>query len=402
MDARLIAVAIPVFFVLIAVERIALRGWRDPVYRLHDAIADLSCGIGQQTLQVFLYVVELGVYTWLFTRFHVLDISPRSPVAWVVLWLAVDVAYYWFHRASHRINFLWAVHGVHHQSEEYNLAVALRQGWVEPLVIAPFHWPLALLGFPPAMFFTVFTLHTLWQFWPHTRGIGRLGVLDGIFNTPSNHRCHHAINPPYIDKNYGGFLILWDRLFGTWAKESEAPAFGTVKPLKSWNPLWANLSYWAEIGAIFRASPRLVDKLQAFVRPPEWRPAALGGPVSIPEVTRDGQRRYEVHTSRALDIYTTVAFALVALAVPVLTQARAGTSWLALVLAATFVIVSIVAVAGLVESKRWARSLEVVRLLALPAVAWVFSGMSMVAAIAGGVAIVQLVWFVIWTRGSAR
>ena len=398
MDARLIAVAIPVFFVLIAVERIALRRWRDPVYRLHDAIADLSCGIGQQTFQVFLYVVELGVYTWLFGRFHALDVSPHSPFAWIALWLAVDVAYYWFHRASHRINFLWAVHGVHHQSEEYNLAVALRQGWVEPLAIAPFHWPLALLGFPPAMFFTVFTLHTLWQFWPHTRGISSLGVLDGILNTPSNHRCHHAINPPYIDKNYGGFLILWDRLFGTWARESEAPAFGTVRPLASWNPLWANLSYWTEIGAIVRASPRLADKLQAFVRPPEWKPAALGGPVSIPEVTRDGQRRYEVRTRRARDVYTTVAFAVVALAVPLLTQAPPSVSWLARTVAAMFVIASIVAVAGLVEGKRWARPLEVARLLALPGVAWVFSEMAVAAGIAAGVALVQLLWLFVTTR----
>ncbi len=395
MDARLIAVAIPVFFALIAAERIALRAWSDPVYRLHDAIADLSCGIGQQTFQVFLYVVELGVYSWLFTRFHLRTASPLSPLAWVALWFGVDLAYYWFHRASHRINFLWAVHGVHHQSEEYNLAVALRQGWLEPLAIAPFHWPLALLGFPPSMFFTVFTLHTLWQFWPHTRGIGRLRVLDGLLNTPANHRCHHAINPPYIDKNYGGFLILWDRLFGTWVRESEAPVFGTVKPLSSWNPLWANLSYWTEIAAIARASPRIIDKLQALVRPPEWRPAAMGGPISIPEVTRDGQRRYEVRTSRAIDIYTTVAFALVALAVPVLTQAPAGTSWVARIIAAVFVIASIVTVAGLVEGKPWARPLEVVRLVALPGVAWIFGGSSVVAAIAGGVAAAQLAAFAV-------
>jgi sterol desaturase/sphingolipid hydroxylase (fatty acid hydroxylase superfamily) len=371
MDARLIAASIPIFFLLIAIERIASRRWEDPAYRLYDSIADLSCGIGQQVFQVFLYVVELAAFSWVYTHCRVHTFSAHSVASWVLLVLLVDLAYYAFHRASHRVNFLWAVHGVHHQSEEYNLSVALRQGWLEPLVIAPFHAPIALLGFPPEMFFVVFTLHTLWQFWPHTRGIGKLPI-DGFMNSPANHRGHHAINPVYIDTNYSGLLIVWDRLFGTWAREGEEPAYGTVRPLRSFNPLWANVSYWTEIAALMRACPRLLDKISVPFRPPEWRPAELGGPVAIPPASRSAQQRYAVQPSNAVRAYAVASFAVVTLALPALTQAPPGTDWWAKLALSILVLLWIVTVAGLVEAKRWAGSLEWLRLSATPGVVWVF------------------------------
>ncbi len=387
MDARLIAASIPIFFLLIAVERFALRRWQDPAYRLHDSMADLSCGIGQQVFQVFLFVVEVGAYAWVWSHLRLTMFSARSPLAWILLVVLVDLAYYLFHRASHRVNFLWAVHGVHHQSEEYNLSVALRQGWLEPLMIAPFHAPIAVLGFPPEMFFVVFTLHTLWQFWPHTRGIGKLPI-DGFMNSPSNHRAHHAINPSYIDTNYSGFLIVWDRLFGTWARESEEPAYGTVKPLASFNPLWAQVSYWTEMAALVRACPRLVDKLSVPFRPPEWRPAELGGPVSIPHASRSAQRRYTVAPPRSANLYAVASFVVVTLALPALTQAPQATTWLSKLAAGTLVIVWLVTVAGIVEQRAWAKKIELVRLVATPAVVWMFAAGQPYATIALGVSVV--------------
>jgi hypothetical protein len=269
------------------------------------------------------------------------------------------------------VNFFWAVHSVHHQSEEFNLAVALRQGWIEPLLIAPFHIPLALLGFPPEMFFIGFTAHTLWQFWPHTRGVGKLPI-DGLFNSPSNHRCHHAINPEYIDKNYSGFLIIWDRIFGTWSRERQEPSYGTVKPLGSYNPLWANVSYWLEMARLMRACPRFVDKLSVPFRPPEWRPKELGGPVTIPEVSRETQRRYHVSATRAVNLYAVSVFAFVVLLLPVLTQPMSWLhpTWLTRVAIGAFFIASLVSSVGLIEARPWARALEWLRLLALPGVVW--------------------------------
>ena len=395
MDARLIAVSIPVFFLLITIERVMLRHLEDPAYRLHDSIAALSCGIGQQVFQVFLFVVELGAYSFVWSRLRVHTFSSHSVLDWVLLVLLVDVAYYLFHRASHRVNFLWAVHGVHHQSEEYNLSVALRQGWLEPLMIAPFHAPIALLGFPPEMFFVVFTLHTLWQFWPHTRGIGKLAI-DGLMNSPSNHRAHHAINPRYIDTNYSGLFIVWDRLFGTWAREEEAPAYGIVHPLGSFNPLWANISYWAEMAALMRACPRLVDKLSVPFRSPEWRPPELGGPVRIPEASRATQERYRPAPPRAINLYAVGSFVLVTLALPALTQAPPGTTWLAKAAAGALVIVWLVAVAGLIEQRRWARRLDVARLVALPPVVWLFVAgatyATLAVIIAAAISTAQAIW----------
>jgi sterol desaturase/sphingolipid hydroxylase (fatty acid hydroxylase superfamily) len=371
MDARLIAVASPIFFVLIFVEVQLLRRRKVRAYHLHDSIADLSCGVGEQVCQVFTFALELGAYSWLYTHARLHTFSIRSVVAWILLIVLFDLSYYWFHRASHRINLFWAVHAVHHQSEEYNFTVALRQGWLEPLMMVPFHAPIALLGFPPEMFFIGFTAHTLLQFWPHTRAIGKLPI-DGIFNSPSNHRCHHAINPEYIDKNYSGFLILWDRLFGTWAREQAEPAWGTVKPLASFNPLWANLSFWTEMRALARRCTRLADKLSVPFRPPEWRPAELGGPVAIPPITRETQRRYDVTTPRPINRYAVFCFVFIVAALPALTQ-QAALSQVGRLAGGAFVIAGLCAIAGTFEGKRWARPLELVRVATFPLVAWLMT-----------------------------
>jgi hypothetical protein len=177
---------------------------------------------------------------------------------------------------------------VHHQSEEYNFSVALRQSWFGQLTSWLFYVPLAIAGFPPAMFLVMTTLNTLYQFFIHTRLVGRLGPLEYVLNTPSHHRVHHGVNPRYVDRNYAGILIIWDRLFGTFEPEGDEPVYGLVKPLGSFNPLWANLHYWAQMADVARRTRRLRDKLRAFVAPPEWRPADLGGPVVVPEPDRSG------------------------------------------------------------------------------------------------------------------
>ena len=159
-----------------------------------------------------------------------------------------DFLYYWFHRLSHEINAFWAAHVVHHQSEEYNLAVALRQGTFQGVFSWVFYLPLAVLGFPPLVFLTVSSIDTLYQFWIHTRVIGRLGPLEWVLNTPSNHRVHHAKNPQYIDKNCGGALIIWDRMFGTYAAEVEPPVFGVLEmPTRPFNPFYLQLYLWRDL-----------------------------------------------------------------------------------------------------------------------------------------------------------
>jgi len=308
MDSILIVVAIPVFFLCIGVELWLARRRHRLVYRFADSIANLGNGIGEQIVGAFAIPITVGIYAWVFAHARVATQSARSAAAWIVLFFAVDLAYYAYHRAAHRVNFLWAGHVVHHQSEEYNFSVALRQSWFGQLFSWAFYVPLAVAGFPPAMFLVMTTLNTLYQFFIHTRLVGRLGPLEWFLNTPSHHRVHHGVNPRYVDRNYAGILIVWDRLFGTFEPEGAEPIYGLVKPLGSFNPLWANLHYWVELASMARRTRRLPDKLRAWVAPPEWRPADLGGPVTVPEPERSGPTLVAA-PDRARDRLVAAAFA---------------------------------------------------------------------------------------------
>ncbi len=369
MNAKCITLAIPFFFVAIAVELFVSRrqGARDR-FRFPDSITSLSCGVGQQTLAPLLKLVTLGAYVALFEHARVYTVSPTSVVAWVVLFFAVDCAYYFFHRASHRVNIVWAGHVVHHQSEEYNLTTALRQGWVQSVTAQVFYWPLAILGFPLEMFVTMSTMNTLYQFWIHTRAITTLGPLEWVLNTPSHHRVHHGANPKYLDKNYAGVLIVWDRMFGTFQREEEEPVYGTVKPLVSFNPLWANVEYYVEIARIMRGAKSVREKLYALFAPPEWRPRSMGGNVAIPDVRRATQRKYDARTPRGLAVYVALNFAIVAGASGLLLGDLAAAAPGLVVGVAAFVVASLTAWGALFEGRAWRLALEVARVAVAAAV----------------------------------
>ena len=287
--------AVPVFFLLIGVELVAALWQHRHAYRLHDSLNDLSCGITEQMVGLFLkgllFAGYLGTYAYATgAGINLVDVESYSPggkwLAAIVLFLGVDFAYYWFHRIAHEFNAPWAGHVVHHSSEDYNLAVALRQGTFQGLFSWVFYLPLALAGFPPAWFAAMSSFDTLYQFWIHTRLIGKLGPLEWVFNTPSHHRVHHARNPKYLDKNYAGTLIIWDRMFGTFQAEEEEPVYGLVKPSNSWNPLWANLHVWNELFRDAWLAPRWSDKLRIWFMPPGWRPEGLPPNPRPPELSR--------------------------------------------------------------------------------------------------------------------
>ena len=189
--------AIPVFFLLIAVEWILSRFRDQEVYRLSDAINNLSLGSYDQIISAFLKTIVFSGYLYVFRQHALLGVPVRAWWAWVACFLLYDMMYYWAHRMSHERNLLWATHIPHHQSEEYNLAVALRQGAFQGAFFWVFYLPLALIGFPPVMFIAVAQLDTIYQFFIHTRLIGKLGPLEWFMNTPSHHRVHHAQNPKY-------------------------------------------------------------------------------------------------------------------------------------------------------------------------------------------------------------
>jgi alkylglycerol monooxygenase len=230
-----------------------------------------------QIVDVFLRLVSIGIFAWVSQHFALFNLSTKNPLVWISALLLYDFCYYWLHRMGHEVNLLWAAHVVHHQSEEYNLSTALRQtgsgslfGWI-------FYLPMAILGYPLEVFVVVGLIDLLYQFWVHTEQIGRLGWFDRVFVSPSNHRVHHGVNDLYLDKNYGGILILWDRLFGTFVEENrtEAVVYGTRNPLRSWNPLWANLEVYHSMAAVAWRTTRWQDKLRIWFAQPGWRPADL-------------------------------------------------------------------------------------------------------------------------------
>ena len=232
-------IAIPGFFVLMAVELLASRIMRRPVYRLNDSINSISLGVLSQVSGVFGKLLSIGVYAVVLQHVALFDLPTGNPLTWISALLLYDFCYYWLHRAGHEVGLFWAAHVVHHQSERYNLSTALRQtssgvlfGWL-------FYLPMAILGYPIEVFATVAVIDLIYQYWIHTELVGKLGWYDRVFASPSNHRVHHAVNDRYLDRNYGGILILWDRLFGSFAEEDpkEPVVFGTRAPLRSWNPL---------------------------------------------------------------------------------------------------------------------------------------------------------------------
>jgi sterol desaturase/sphingolipid hydroxylase (fatty acid hydroxylase superfamily) len=304
-----IVLSIPIFFILIGIELLIERFTHKELYRFPDAIANISCGITSQLSGLFLTVLGIGVYTIVFEKFAFFALQPTW-YYWLILFLLVDLAYYWGHRMSHEVNLFWGGHVVHHQSEEYNLSVALRQSSLQTVWTFAFNLPIALLGFEPLHFALISALNTLYQFWIHTETIGKMGWFEYVFNTPSHHRVHHGRNPKYIDKNHAGSLIIWDKMFGTFQAEEEKPTYGITKPINSWNPVYANVSHYIEMGKDLKRIPSWPDKVKYLFMKPGWLPKSMGGYRAAPEVDRSTYKKYETPAPMLLNLYVLFQFVL--------------------------------------------------------------------------------------------
>lgn len=273
--AQIIVLATPVFLALIALELVV--GWRRGrnTYRLADALNSIGLGVMSQVTGVIGRTLRIGIYAAMFHAVALWQLPTSEPWVWVLALLMYDFCYYWQHRFGHTCALLWAAHVVHHQSADYNLSTALRQTSSSVFTTWVFYLPMALLGVPPLVFASVALIDLLYQYWVHTQHIARLGWFDRWFCSPSNHRVHHAVNERYLDRNFGGILIIWDRLFGTFAEEDDAEpcVYGTRKPLHSWNPLWANLEVYADLARDSWRARHWRDKLRVWFKHPGWRPA---------------------------------------------------------------------------------------------------------------------------------
>ncbi len=266
--------AIPLFVLAIVLEMLLVRKRRTGRYDWRDAGVSLTLGLGSTVAGLLsggaILAIMLGA-----SRFALLEI----PFAWwtfMLCFMLDDLAYYAFHRSAHRVRWFWASHVVHHSSQHYNLSTALRQTWTGFFSASfLFRLPLILIGLPVEMVFFVGGLNLVYQFWIHTEQIDRMPRwFESVMNTPSHHRVHHGVNPRYLDRNYAGVFILWDRLFGTFEPErsEDRPRYGIVKNLPVLNPLWAAFHEWAAIARDLRGARSLRDAAGYVVQPPGWRP----------------------------------------------------------------------------------------------------------------------------------
>jgi sterol desaturase/sphingolipid hydroxylase (fatty acid hydroxylase superfamily) len=370
MHEKVISLATPVFFLLIALELLVGRARGKAVMRLNDAVTSIGLGVMSQVAGVFTRVLRIGIYVWLYEHLALARWPTDALWSFVLALVFYDFCYYWHHRFMHRVAAAWAAHVVHHSSEDYNLSTALRQtgsgavlGWI-PYV------PMAIAGVPPTVFAVAALIDLLYQFWIHTEQVGRLGWFDRVFASPSNHRVHHAVNDRYLDRNYGGILIVWDRLFGTFQDEraDEPPVYGTRHPLRSFNPVWANLEVYAGLARSSLSLPRWRDRLQVWWRPPGWQPGGM--PTPPRDAAGDARRffarqpgadRYDPIRSKAITRYVVPQFAAVlAIAVHFLEFQRSA-ALIPLLAYALWIVLALTALGGLLEGRPTFAWLEVTR-----------------------------------------
>jgi sterol desaturase/sphingolipid hydroxylase (fatty acid hydroxylase superfamily) len=356
--------AIPVFFALIGIELWLAHRRRANAYNFADAVCSIGLGAMSQVSGIFSKLVMLGIYVAVYEHLRMFSLDVRSVAVWLSGLLLYDFLYYWHHRMGHEVGVLWAAHVVHHQSEEFNLSTALRQtssgflfGWL-------FYLPMAVLGFPPLLFVAVGLIDLLYQYWIHTEQIGKLGWFDRVFASPSNHRVHHGVNDRYLDKNYGGILILWDRLFGTYADEDadEPVIYGTRSPLRRYDPVWSNLEVYAALARDTWRTRRWRDKLAVWWKPPGWRPDDLAASEAKPPFDPYARSKYAPRVAPAAQAHVGVQFLLLML-IGADCLARAEQLPLAWGLGyAAWAVASLVALCAWLEGRRRALAFDLVRL----------------------------------------
>lgn len=353
---------IPIFLGLLVIEFLYLKKNKQKhFFRLNDALTNLNIGVGHLLTRLFFGFILIGAYEYFFL------IAPfkmgNNIFTWIFCFVVYDFFFYWAHRWGHEVNLFWAAHSVHHQSEDYNLSVALRQSWLHSLLAFFIFLPIPFMGMPAEIFFINAAISGLYQFWIHTETIKKMpGWFEYIFNTPSHHRVHHAVNPEYIDKNHGATLIIWDRIFGTFAEETKHPNYGVTKPINTWNPIKSNYIYFVEM---WEASKKMkwMDKLSLIFRKPGWQPDYLGGQLPIPEVSENAPKYDKKPLSKGLNYYVLAQFVLIILGTIGFLYYFSELSIILKWAAFGILMMTLVLCGAIMEQKSWAKYLEYLRIV---------------------------------------
>ncbi|WP_293296318.1 sterol desaturase family protein [Allomuricauda sp.] len=356
--------ATPFFIGLVLIEILYGRFVKDQKHNLMDTVSSLSSGLTNVVKDSLGLVVILVSYPFLLDHLALIEIK-ATWLVWVVAFIALDFAGYWNHRLSHRINFFWNQHVIHHSSEEFNLACALRQpisnllGYYALLLI-----PAALLGVPNTVIAILAPIHLFAQFWYHTQHIGKMGILEYVIVTPSQHRVHHAINPEYIDKNLGQIFCIWDRMFGTFQEELDEvpPQYGVLKPANTWNPIIINFQHlWRLMQDAWRTKSYW-DKIRIWFMPTGWRPEDVKEkyPISIIQNVYNFSK-YQPEVTSTLKTYALFQLIMTTFLMLFMFYSYSEIGFDGLLLFGAFIFVGIYGYTTLMDRKKYAIWIEVVR-----------------------------------------
>lgn len=362
---NIILYSVPGFFILIAIELLAERLRGTNYYRVNDSLTSLATGTINQIVRATKVLIPFTIYVFLYQHYSFFQLE-NNALLWVFAFFAYDFCYYWNHRLGHEMNLLWAAHVVHHSSEEYNLTTALRQTGTSFLSFV-FYLPLALIGIDPLTLATVGAINLVYQFWVHTQHIGKLGWLDRVFVTPSNHRAHHAQNGVYIDRNYGGVFVLWDRLFGSFQEEidSQPVIFGIRGAIKTWNPLQANFHVYQQLLQDAIHTKNWWYKLTIWFRRTGWRPPDVIEQYPIMKTDLEHFEKFNTQIPWSLKGYCLIHYVTTSVVTLSYSFAASELIFYQQVALVNFVLLSVFSIGALMEHRHFAGVLEWIRLAML-------------------------------------
>lgn len=369
LELNFLAFAVPLFIALIGVEYWVSQRSSRPVHRFADSVTNLSVGVAERLFDLYTAGAFFAVYDFIQKHYGLFDI-PANGYTFAVLFLATDLVWYWYHRLTHEINLFWGVHVVHHQSEEFNYTVSTRITVFQAILRGAFWAVLPLLGFSAELITLLLLIHGAYPFFTHTQLVGKLGWLEYVFVTPSHHRVHHASNERYLDKNYGDVLIVWDKLFGTFAPETEPPRYGLTKPLNSYSFLWQHFHYLLELGRAVWLTPGLGAKLRVlFGRPAQFDPShreALEDYFLFPEPRLVMSARTRRYVLGQVVVVSVVLFFLILLEQSIPTGLGLG--------GGVVILLTLINIGAILEKKNWVFYLEYTRFAAVVLTLYAWNG----------------------------
>ncbi|QMW02905.1 sterol desaturase family protein [Spirosoma foliorum] len=365
MHVNWLAFAVPLFLFFIGVEYLVAKRQKKTYFQFNNSIANLNVGIAERLLDSFTVGVFYFWYDYLHRHYAFLDIR-ASAWGWIGVFIATDFVWYWYHRLAHEINVFWAVHIVHHQSDDFNYTVSARITVFQAILRTGFWSILPIIGFPPAMITTILLLHGLYPFFIHTRTIGKLGWLEYILVTPSHHRVHHASNPEYLDKNYGDVLIIWDKLFGTFVEENEEPVYGLTKPLDSHSFLWQHFHGLLEVLVATRRASDWSAKWKVLFGRPDSVDPHIREELEERFLSGDAASRTAIHTkSRRFKGYVIGQMAGILLILFTFLLMESYVPGYLQFLTALFILLTLINCGALLEQRQWVLYLEIGRVAVL-------------------------------------